>query len=484
MKTIWRWLATTACLSSLITACGGDDEPEIRDQSGRFTVTIENVAPFRRALHVGAFLAPNGSGSTGPISSDEVFRFNFRAAPGASLSLVTMLIPSNDFFIAPTAPEGIPLFFETLTPRNGLEVDDFQVWDAGTEENQDLGAGDRQRNNLPGGGGISAGEEDPDNTVRPAMDPELPAIEELVSFILNNSPTTEDGTLFTVTMENETNGDSLRLPDGSRRNMVLSPGVFAVHLPNQPAPFFTPGEPDRGDGLEILAEDGIVEGLVDPNTLRPIFTSTGPNVQLSPGVFVVYEGDDNPIFSLGEPASEGLEALAERGRGARLLDRLNREMEEGSMGIRSAGAFEIPEGADQAGPIDPTPEDAMERQRYTFTFEASPGAKLSLASMVMPTNDVFLSTDPDGIRLFQTVDGFQRPIPVQEVEGLVLYDAGTERNQEPGYGNGQPIGTFNDEEADGEPTVENVRRLDEVQDGFNYLRPAQLVRVRISSTPL
>lgn len=64
-------------------------------------------------------------------------------------------------------------------------------------------------------------------------------------------------TTFTVRIENVSEMDTLEtsaMGETGRQPVPLSPGAWAVHT--EPGPIFTPGEPDRGQGLERIAEDG------------------------------------------------------------------------------------------------------------------------------------------------------------------------------------------------------------------------------------
>lgn len=93
-----------------------------------------------------------------------------------------------------------------------------------------------------------------------------------------------------------------------------------------------------------------------------------------------------------------------------------------------SGAFTTPVGASQAGPL--TPGDA-----YEISFTAGPnkvpgtGVRFSFATMFIPSNDLFYATAPEGIPLFDANGS-----PIQGVQLVELYDAGSEEDQEPGTG--------------------------------------------------
>jgi hypothetical protein len=90
----------------------------------------------------GAFAEPVAGGEAGPIGPGSAYGFEFEAAPGDRLSFATMFVPSNDLFFAP-GPSGIELF------RNGEAIAgdvtrQVGLWDAGTEQNEEPGAGPNQ----------------------------------------------------------------------------------------------------------------------------------------------------------------------------------------------------------------------------------------------------------------------------------------------------------------------------------------------------
>jgi hypothetical protein len=90
------------------------------------------------------------------------------------------------------------------------------------------------------------------------------------------------------------------------------------------------------------------------------------------------------------------------------------------------GIFNTAVGANSPGPIGPG-------GAYEFTFTAAPGMKLSLTTMFGQSNDWFYAFDADGIHLF---DG-NRPINGDITSKLILWDAGTEKDEEPGIGPNQ-----------------------------------------------
>src|SRR5262245_6513769 len=59
---------------------------------------------------------------------------------------------------------------------------------------------------------------------------------------------------FTVRIENVSAANALKLSNGKAEPVGVAPVLYVIHTNR--APLFTSGEPDRGKGLEALAEDG------------------------------------------------------------------------------------------------------------------------------------------------------------------------------------------------------------------------------------
>jgi hypothetical protein len=59
---------------------------------------------------------------------------------------------------------------------------------------------------------------------------------------------------FTVRIENVSAANALKLSNGKTEAVGVAPVLYVIHTNR--APLFTSGEPDRGKGLEALAEDG------------------------------------------------------------------------------------------------------------------------------------------------------------------------------------------------------------------------------------
>jgi hypothetical protein len=211
-------------------------------------VRIDNVSPAFEFTASGAFNTPVGSAMPAPIGPGQAYEITFSAAPGALLSFVTMFVPSNDFFFAPDG-NGIALFDANGTPISGDVTAQVLLWDAGTEVNQEPGIGPDQvqRQIAP-----NTGASDPDNTARLAPDTfgNLPPVDTVIRVTI----TALSDTSFRLQIENVSDNTALTSSDGTMQAVPLSPGVWVVH--SAPDPLFTVGQPDRGEGLEGIAEDG------------------------------------------------------------------------------------------------------------------------------------------------------------------------------------------------------------------------------------
>lgn len=139
---------------------------------------------------------------------------------------------------------------------------------------------------------------------------------------------------------------------------------------------------------------------------------------LSPGMFVL-NAKDGFLFKEGRPAVNGLEAQAEDGNPSELVKELENMHHSSSL----HGIFNTPVGAMGPGPIGPG-------AAYEFTFNATPGMKLFMIQMFGQSNDLFYA-NAAGVVLF---DSKGKPVGGDITSKLILWDAGTELNQELGVG--------------------------------------------------
>jgi hypothetical protein len=93
-------------------------------------------------LH-GVFNTPLGAMAAGPIRPGESYEFTVNAVRGMKFFMTQMFGQSNDWFYAPGA-NGIALFDAKGKPVNGDITDQFYLWDAGTEKDEEIGIGSNQ----------------------------------------------------------------------------------------------------------------------------------------------------------------------------------------------------------------------------------------------------------------------------------------------------------------------------------------------------
>ena len=85
------------------------------------------------------FDTPDGGSSPAPIGPGQSYSFSVTAEAGQRLSFATMYVQSNDLFYAPSAA-GIALFSGS-DPLSGDVTAQLELWDAGTEVNEEPGVG-------------------------------------------------------------------------------------------------------------------------------------------------------------------------------------------------------------------------------------------------------------------------------------------------------------------------------------------------------
>jgi hypothetical protein len=142
---------------------------------------------------------------------------------------------------------------------------------------------------------------------------------------------------------------------------------------------------------------------------------------LSPGLWVTHEREVR-LFREGVPANGGLEEQAEAGNPGALVKNLEGREHNGMQ----HGVFNTPVGASGPGPIGPG-------GAYEFTFTAKPGMRLSLVMMFGQSNDWFYAPKRQGIDLFNN----GKPLSGDITSEFMLFDAGTEKDEELGVGPNQ-----------------------------------------------
>jgi len=130
-----------------------------------------------------------------------------------------------------------------------------------------------------------------------------------------------------------------------------------------------------------------------------------------------------------------------------------------------SGVFNTPVGAGGPAPIFPT-------EAYEFTFGAKPGDMLSFATMFVQSNDLFYAPAGAGISLFNAMTPVSGDVTAQ----VLLWDAGTEMNEEPGVGANQAPRQGGPDMGPVDPDT-TVRM---VNDGYAYPAVSDVIAVTIT----
>ncbi|MEM7367910.1 MAG: spondin domain-containing protein [Bacteroidota bacterium] len=427
MKRI-AYLSFALALLIVTSACKKDGPSPVTNQ---FEIRIENV------LSPKSYLA---SGSTGLIMPGQSESISFQAGIGSYLSFATMFVQSNDLFYG-FSDQGLGLYDEEGNPVTGDVTSFVDLWDAGTEINEEPGTGANQPPRQAAGN-TGSDENGIVQLISAVGDGfSYPSDEEVIRLTLTH----DGGTEFTLQIENISGSSSLATP--------LAPGAWGIH--GNGVKLFEDGA-TAPEGLEGVAEDGdnalLVENLVN---------ETAYVSPLAPGAWALTQAGSFPLFEDSQSdLGKGLEALSEDGDPAELAESFGNEE-----AVSMSGVFNTPEGASDAGLLFPGGS-------YVFTVEAGEGDYLHLATMLVHTNDLFYGFDQEGIALYQNGS----PVSGDLTSQLSLWDAGTEVNEYPGAGNNQPArgGPNSGQDENG------VVRI--VDDGFSY--PTVSEAIRISIQPL
>jgi hypothetical protein len=244
--------------------------------------------------------------------------------------------------------------------------------------------------------------------------------------------------------------------------------------------------PSAADSIRVSVEpiDAVPFRVRIENTASlDTFGDRGPTngaLWITPGAYAVHTGS-NPAFTVGQPASIGLEAVAEAGPPTGFPNEPGLVDEYAAdTAVAFAGAFTpadtVADPNDPMGSVPGAPPIAP-GGAFEFTVMGLPGHRLSFATMLVPSNDTFYAPEA-GIDLFDDAD---QPVAGDVTDQVGLFDAGTEPNTTPGSGSDQaPAQTSPDQGAD-EGGV--VRPVSQVSNAGEYPSVADTMRVTITPGP-
>lgn len=350
------WVLHDDSVSLFETGSPASDELEALAEDGAASPLVSAAKGADGVLDAGlqAITKERQQAEPGPAAPGETFQFE--VTPDTNhprLSLATMVVESNDAFVAFT-PAGVALVDASGAPRDPDAIADdirrrLAIWDAGTEANEVPGVGPNQAPRQPQ---RNTGPADPNDSVRLYRDPTNDLAGASAGGFADVSITHTSGEQFEVTVTNTS--DTTVYPG------AVTPTLWAVHN-------------------EAIA-----------------------------------------LFEPGQPASEGLERLAEDGDATVLASAI-----AGSADIADSGVADQPDGSDTAGALAPG-------DSYTFTVSADAEHRfLSLAAMAVPSNDTFLAFGPQGVALLDASGAPRSDADIAaDIEAsLAAWDAGTEANQ-------------------------------------------------------
>lgn len=391
-------------------ACDDDDNPA---PGTRPTIELKNMVAVKNYVQSGTIDAVAPGAST---------TFSFHAGKGQRLMFAAMYSYSNDLFVAPENP-GIELFDDAGVPRTGVVANALKLWDNGTRVNE-----------APGPGVVHPGvAQEGVVTEVNGTDSEghtYPAASALMQVSLEFDAVKS---LFTCTITNTSGNTSNETP--------FSGGVYVVSNVIDgdlvaKTPFFNR---DQKSGVELtaLAENGDTAPLY-----QLVAGQTGIITTLQSAIVVVYTGDTNPIYQLGQKDAQlGLSALAQRGDPKPLRESLSK----------------VP----QARHIYIMDHTAQPGESLQCTYEAAENEKVAFAAMFGYSNDWFFA---NGVALDALTKG-------DVTSKTVLLDDGTAVNQYPGAGNAQFM--FNG------TVMSEDKPIEVVGDEFPVPAVADLIKVTI-----
>ena len=388
----YNLLKSCSLLASVLFLASCHKDKDMPSQSE--TITIENVLDSKPLVETGTF---QGTGMPPVILPGQSTSFSFSAAKNQRLTFATMYGWSNDLFFAPANP-GIKLYNDDGSPITGDVSAQMKLWDNGTRVNQ-----------APGSAVVHPGvaESTPKNIKEVNGMDDYGNTYLAASQLMQVSLAYNGNSVFTVTITNKSGGTANQTP--------FSPGVWAISYVAGGAlllqePVYSVGKPSA-NGLTNIAEAG------DNSVLNTYLKGkTGIFTPLSPVLVVVYQGNENPFYKVGEnDRGEGLKDLAQKGNADILAAALKTKP-----GVKAVYVLKDGKNTVLLPRIDGA-DGGMVSQMLSVVK----GDRIAIATMYGFSNDWFFATSGNDLDATQKGD-FSTAIG--------LYDDGTAVNQFPGAG--------------------------------------------------
>lgn len=371
-KNLFKITAITAGIFATFSLSSCDDRDNMMENlSQQRTITFENVVVPKDFVQSGRF---QGAGNP-IIAPGQSVTIKFSAGKAQSLMFATMYGASKDWFFASKQP-GIKLFDNNGNAITGDVSSEVLLWDNGTKNNA---TGQAENNPIAQVPGVNASQ--------------------LMKLDLAFDDASSE---FTLTITNTSGGTANETP--------FSPGVWAVSNYNgsqllNPAPFFTPNALSNPE-ITNIAQMGNTDKMV-----TKLNANTGIMTGLSPALVVVYRGEKNPIYELGQlDAGKGLKEISQFGDVSKLQNSL--QSLPNVKGVYVAGN----------APVSPG-------QKISTSFEANSEDKIAYVTMFGFSNDWFFANEE--VINTNTIGDISTKTS--------LFDSGTGVNQYPGAGNHQAL---------------------------------------------
>lgn len=146
------------------------------------TDLFREVAADRDVQFVDFLESPGGPDGGPALYPGERVVIEVRAEPGQEFQFVTMMLQSNDLFLAFDGG-GLDLFDVFGSPREGNVTDEVRIFDAGTEVDQPLGQGSGQP--LAPGASLGDGTPDDEDVSEGEFVLDVPAVEDMIRVIIS-----------------------------------------------------------------------------------------------------------------------------------------------------------------------------------------------------------------------------------------------------------------------------------------------------------
>lgn len=217
---------------------------------------------------------------------------------------------------------------------------------------------------------------------------------------------------------------------------------------------------EQGADAGIVELSLTIENLAEDDALVSADSEQHP-VAFAPAIVVLHAPSTAALFQVGEPASAELEELAEEGNPGPLVQLLDARPD-----LEAQAVTRIDMTTYKEAPLEPG-------TMVTVDFSVAQDAHLSIASMFGQSNDIFVAA--------RDVAPFSSGEFAGDLTSLfAYYDAGTEKNQEPGTGSHQAPRQSEPGAGDEENGVVTRLEGDVDAEGYSYPPIAEVLRVTLA----